>query len=297
MRKVTALALVVAGAFPLAGCFVGSSASDEAPLAAQEQPQAPLFAADFPDPEKDVSDTELQRAVAVFRSMQRAEPSNHEANIKLGEVYLRLKQPSEAIKQFTSALSASAQEAKAKQGLGLAFLRLGDRDSARRYLTEALSADATLWRANLGLGQLADEARDWNAAEAAYQAALIPRPRAAAHNNLGLSYARQRRYDEAITQFHLALALKADPLVRTNLRFAYAMKGEYLNALAGVAKENLPDALNNVGYAAMLRGDYEAAEAYLTRAIEASATHHRTASDNLQLLNDLRNSKLARATP
>ncbi|MBL9096919.1 MAG: tetratricopeptide repeat protein, partial [Alphaproteobacteria bacterium] len=134
-------------------------------------------------------------------------------------------------------------------------------------------------------------------AEAAYQAALIPRPRAAAHNNLGLSYARQRRYDEAITQFHLALALKADPLVRTNLRFAYAMKGEYLNALAGVAKENLPDALNNVGYAAMLRGDYEAAEAYLTRAIEASATHHRTASDNLQLLNDLRNSKLARATP
>ncbi|MBL9098489.1 MAG: tetratricopeptide repeat protein, partial [Alphaproteobacteria bacterium] len=210
MRKITALALVVAGAFPLAGCFVGPSASDEAPLAAQEQPQAPLFAADFPDPEKDVSDTELQRAVAVFRSMQRAEPSNHEANIKLGEVYLRLKQPSEAIKQFTSALSASAQEAKAKQGLGLAFLRLGDRDSARRYLTEALSADATLWRANLGLGQLADEARDWNAAEAAYQAALIPRPRAAAHNNLGLSYARQRRYDEAITQFHLALALKAD---------------------------------------------------------------------------------------
>lgn len=299
MNAIKSLAIVVAAALPLGGCFLGSSSStpDAAPLVVDEPRGALPFAGDFPDPEKAIAETELQRAVAVFRALQRAEPSNHDANIKLGEVYLRLKQPSEAIKQFTAALSSSGLEARAKQGLGLAFLRLGDRDSAKRYLTEALAADATLWRAHLGLGQLADEGREWAAAEASYQAALLPRPRAAAHNNLGLSYARQRRYDEAITQFHLALALKPDPMVRTNLRFAYAMKGDYLNALAGVAKENLPDALNNVGYAAMLRGDYEAAEAYLTRAIEASASHHATASDNLQLLKDLRNSKLARAMP
>lgn len=277
----------------------GCSADPSSPMqvASVEARDAAVLAAGFPDPERDISTDELQHAVASLRSILRAEPLNDDAQVKLGEVYLRLNRPSEAMGQFTAALTSSAHAGVAKQGVGLAFLRLGDSGSARKYLSEAVAVDPTLWRAQLGLGQIADQARDWTAAEAAYQSALALKPRAAGFNNLGLSYAHQRRYDEAIAQFQASLALKQDATVRTNLRFAHAMKGDYLNALAGVAKENLPDALNNVGYAAMLRGDYDAAEAYLTRAIEASATHHRIAADNLQLLKDMRHMKLAKAAP
>jgi Flp pilus assembly protein TadD len=291
-KKLSAFALILCG-LSLTAC----SGGDPAMRAPVERRDTTVLAPGFPDPEQDFAPAELQRAVAALRGILREEPSSQDAQIKLGEVYLRLHQPTDAMKQFTAALTSSAHEAVAKQGLGLCFLKLGDQDSARKYLGEAVTADPTLWRAQLGLGKLADSARDWAAAEAAYKAALTPRPHAAAHNNLGLSYARQSRHDDAIAQFQASLAIKQDPIVRTNLRFAYAMQGNYLNALAGVAKENLPDALNNVGYAAMLRGDYNAAEAYFTRAIEASATHHRLAADNLQLLKDLQRTKIARAAP
>jgi Tfp pilus assembly protein PilF len=239
----------------------------------------------------------LERAVATLRSILRAEPSNHEAHVKLGEIYLRIDQPAEAIKQFTAALTSSEVSAVAKQGIGLSFLRLDDRQSARNYLAEAVAQDPTLWRAHLGLAELADQDREWAHAEASYQAALATGSHAAVQNNLGLSYTRQRRYDEAIVQFQASLALRSDPVVRSNLRFAFAMKGDYLAALAGVSKDNMADALNNVGYAAMLRGEYDVAEAYLTRAIEASAKHHQIAADNLRLLEDLRRTKLAKAAP
>ena len=292
IKRLSIFALILCGV-SLAAC----SASDPAMTAPVARRDTAVLAPGFPDPEQDFASAELQRAVGVLRGILREEPSSQDAQIKLGEVYLRLHQPTDAMKQFTAALTSSAHEAVAKQGLGLCFLKLGDPDSARKYLGEAVAKDPTLWRAHLGLAKLADTARDWVAAEAAYQAALAPSPHAAAHNNLGLSYARQSRHDDAIAQFQASLAIKQDPIVRTNMRFAYAMKGNYLNALAGVAKENLADALNNVGYAAMLRGDYEAAEAYFTRAIEASATHHGLAADNLQLLKDLRQTKIARAAP
>ncbi len=293
--RLHACALVLIGA-AVTGCTSDPTSFLQAPAA--EAHDLSVLAPGFADPDREIAPEALQRAVASLRMILRADPSNEDAQVNLGEVYLRLGQPSEAMSQFTAALASSAAHAPvAKQGVGLAFLKLGDRDSARKYLGEAVASDPTLWRAHLGLGQIADQTRDWVAAEAAYQAALVLKPRAAAHNNLGLSYARQRRYDEAIEQFQASLALKQDPIVRTNLRFAHAMKGDYLSALVGVAKENLPDALNNVGYAAMLRGDFDAAEAYFTRAIEASASHHRIAADNLQLLKDLRHMKVAKAAP
>ena len=242
---------------------------------------------------------DLQNTISTLHNVLRADPKNYDAHLKLGEIYLQMAEPAEAIKQFTAALPSSEHDARAKEGLGLAFLKLGDNASAQRYFSEALSDDDKLWRAHLGIAELADQARDWAAAEKSYQAAIAASPQSAAiYNNLGLSYTRQRRYDEAIAQFQKSLSLRASPAARANMRFAYAMKGDYLTALAGVSRENLSDALNNVGYAAMMRGDYDAAEAYLTRAVESRASFHSQAADNLRMLKDLREArKAARAKP
>jgi len=239
-------------------------------------------------------------AIATLRNQLRADPKNYDASLKLGEIYLRQGKPAEAIKHFTAALPSSDHAARAQQGLGLSFLRLSDADSAKRYLTEALESDSKLWRAHLGLAQMADEARDWAVAEKAYQDAIAISPQTPAiYNNLGLSYMRQRRYDDAIAQFQKSLQLKGSLAVKANLRFAFAMKGDYLTALAGVAKDNLADTLNNVGYAAMLCGYYDAAEAYFSRAIEAQPSYHARAADNLRMVKDLRQAKkaAAKATP
>ena len=253
----------------------------------------PTISADMPTRP---TSKDMQETIVTLHNVLRADPKNYDAHLKLGEIYLDLNEPAEAIKQFTAALPSSDHDAPAKQGLGLAFLRLGDNQSAQRYFTEALAGDEKLWRAQLGLAELADAARDWAAAEKFYQAAIAVSPQSAAiYNNLGLSYTRQRRYDEAIAQFQKSLGLRAAPAVRANLRFVLAMKGDYLTALAGVSRENLPDALNNVGYAAMLRGDYDTAEAYLTRAVEARPSFHTQAVDNLRMLKDLREAKKAAA--
>jgi Flp pilus assembly protein TadD len=68
------------------------------------------------------------------------------------------------------------------------------------------------------------------------------------------------------------------------MRMAYALQGRYIEALAGVPEQEMPDALNNVGYAATVRGDYEAARAYLARAMEMSPAFHKKASANMQQL-------------
>src|SRR5689334_16001290 len=76
---------------------------------------------------------ETQEAIATLHNVLRADPKNYDAQLKLGEIYLQLNEPAEAIKDFTAALPSSEHEARAKQGLGLAFLRLGDKASALRY--------------------------------------------------------------------------------------------------------------------------------------------------------------------
>jgi len=105
---------------------------------------------------------------------------------------------------------------------------------------------------------------------------------------LGMSYLMQHRFDEAIAQFEQAITLDPNLKVATrNMRMAYALQGKYVEALAGVPDKDMPDELNNVGYAAMLRGEYDVARAYLSRAIEMSPAYHRQASANLEQLEGL----------
>lgn len=228
-------------------------------------------------------------AATVLQQIVDKDPQNAEAQVLLGESRLRVGDHSGAMAAFTAALSDTGQTPAAKQGLGLTFLELGDFASATRYLNEALAADPKLWRSHNALGSIADKKADYAAAETHYQAALTSAPNTpAVLNNWGMSHLLQRRYDDAIAKLAEARQVSADPTIATNLRLAYAMKGDYVMALAGAGAREMPDVLNTVGYGAMMSGDFEAAEAYLTRAMTLSPSYNEQAAANLRKLEDMR---------
>jgi Flp pilus assembly protein TadD len=109
-----------------------------------------------------------------------------------------------------------------------------------------------------------------------------------------MSFMLQGRYAEAEAAFERALAIDPGLLpAKSNLRLSLAWQGRYNEALEGLAPETAGEALNNVGYVAMLRGDYEAAERYLSQAMEVSATYNEAAARNLELLKSTRDGRQA----
>jgi tetratricopeptide (TPR) repeat protein len=58
----------------------------------------------------------------------------------------------------------------------------------------------------------------------------------------------------------------------------------YDEALAGVDAASMPDALNSVGYAALLRGDYDKARALFVQAIDVSPSFYEPSWSNLRFL-------------
>jgi Flp pilus assembly protein TadD len=226
---------------------------------------------------------ELERIV-------RERPEHYEARLLLAEVLLRTGQAEPALEHFTSTTAAERFRALALQGIGLSLLHLGDAPEAATQLRKALELDGMLWRAYSALGWIHDARKEWSLAELNYRRALAVVPESAiVHNNLGMSYLLQRRFAAAVVTFRRALEL--DPSLapaRANLRIALASQGHYAEALAGASKEALPDALNDVGYLAMMRGDYEIAEGYFSRAMRMSPSYHNLAARNLESLEALK---------
>ena len=224
----------------------------------------------------------FEAAASRLGSLIRAEPGNAEAALLMGESLLRLGRPREAVGYFSAAKKDPNFVARGLQGVGIALLHLGESDVAFERLNEALTYDPNLWRAHNAIGRVFDSRHEWSAAEEKYLTATSIQPSASApFNNLGVSYLMQRRFDEAIDSFEAALRIDPDlEVAGRNLRIALALNGEYTDALAGVPRQE-------IGYVAMLRGEYDIAEAYLTRALEVSPSYHHRAASNFDRLSYL----------
>src|SRR3546814_8848408 len=80
--------------------------------------------------------------------------------------------------------------------------------------------------------------------------------------------------------------LPGNERIETNLRLALALNGSYDDAIGISASDTeLVKNLNNAGYAAWLQGDFVAARAYLSRAMEISDVYYDRAANNLAAVN------------
>lgn len=225
------------------------------------------------------------KAADDFLEVLQSDPHNSQALIGIGESYLAAREPKKALEAFEQVeRDAPDLRARALQGQGLSLSAIGQREEGQRRLLEALKLDPGLWRAWNAAGVNYDEMRAWADARASYEKAVEAAPSAAAavSNNEGMSLLLQGKGREAEAAFQDALMLEPrSKVIRANLRIALAAQGRYDEALAAVPSNQLPSALNNVGYIAMARGDYTAAEKYLNQAMQASPAYFEKAAKNL----------------
>lgn len=241
------------------------------------------------DADRAIESRDYQRAYDILRQHLVLDPTNEAAKISLARTYLGRNEGLNA-QTILDSLSDETKEIPRVQMLrGLALLVQGQRAEATVQLESALASDPSLWQSANGLGLIHDFDKRWDEAEASYKRALETKSDSAVvHNNLGYSYLLQGRVDEAATAFTTSLTYEPNRKVaRSNLRLALAAKGRYTDAIAGTERSGLPQVLNNIGYVAMLRGDYESADVFLHRAINESPVFYDTAEQNLERLQTL----------
>lgn len=225
-------------------------------------------------------------ALQLYRELLVRDPNNVRVKLGIADCELASNDPTGANQLYQELEGDSSIHPRVLQGQGIALLRLGQNVPAEKALKDAVAADPKLWRAWNALGALYDANQKWEDADQAYAKALALEPRSAVvNNNLGFSLLSQGKLKEAIQTIQTALAI--DPALQPaqmNLRIALALDGRYDEATAGAQGPTLSATLNNVGFAAMARGDYAKAESYFTQSVSASSSYEEMASKNLEEL-------------
>lgn len=254
---------------------------------------APVVDRDVAEFQVAVDQGRYAEAIAGLRPVVKAHPDDVDAKLLLATAYLAQADIAPAYELFTEVserTGSPTDQLAALNGMGVAELYRGDVALAEATFLRALTYDEASAAAWNGLAQSLDRQNRRDEAEAAAREAVALAPEwQAAQNNLGLILMHAGKFAEAEEVLMAAYALDdASLVIANNLRLTIAMQGRYEEALAGIEASAEPDALNNVGYAALVRGDLTAADEFLRRAVEASPQYHEPAEDNLRFLANLR---------
>ncbi len=235
-----------------------------------------------------LSSGDLSTAQAAFTAALRGSPNDPEPALGLAETYLALGDLQTAGRLFDLVASdtSGADQGRLLQGRGLVALAQGQTEEAIRLLEQSVDRSPGMWRAWAGLGRAYGRQGRSGQARSAFARAEDAAPvRALVINDIGMLHLEEKEPTAALEAFQRALAIDpANVTASANARIARAMLGEYDAAVSGARPGELPDVLNNVGYIAIVNGDFEVADRLLRRAVEISPVYHEAASANLDLL-------------
>jgi Flp pilus assembly protein TadD len=142
------------------------------------------------------------------------------------------------------------------------------------------------WEAWNALGVLADQSRDFEAADLAYSRAIGSAPdKAEIANNRGWSFMLRGDWQQAVVELERGHALDpSSKRIANNLELARAASAEALPLrLPSETDDEWAARLNDFGVVAMNKGDRDAAIAAFTQAIEARSVWFERAANNLKL--------------
>ena len=146
--------------------------------------------------------------MSLFSRAVRADPQNSRGHFLLGEELLRQGRIEEAISEYSESVRILPRETSFLNGLASALLRAGRVEEAIRHLREAVRVSPGDARILTSLGSALRQHRERDEALRCLKAALRIQPVAEAHHLLGLLFAEQGRYEEAISHYRQSLRIK-----------------------------------------------------------------------------------------
>lgn len=206
--------------------------------------------------------------------------------VQIGYLHMRQGNGKLAVKAFQYALQQDPQHAASLEGLGLLYFRTGNDAVAQKHLQAAIESAPNLWRSHNALGVIADRERNFELAESHYSAALEIQPLAdSILINRGYSKYLSEDYKAAALDFYTVAKRSDNDKAWRNLGLVYARQGWYEDALEMFLKvDDERDAYNETGTIAMNNGDVESAFDYLTEAVRRSPTYFAKAEKSLAQL-------------
>lgn len=226
---------------------------------------------------------DLPTALVKLRRAYSEDGDNIETLRLMARFYATSNSTTEQRQVLQQLLTVDPSNAYGLEQLGLLELQAGQLNQADNYFKFALVIDSQRWMALNGLGVIADNQIRYAEAAAYFLKALaiVPgHPKLLA--NLGWSKLLAGDLPEAESRLQESLQAEPDSITtRSNLAFSIALQGRYQEALQ--LYETLysePVAANNVGYAALSRGDSAAARRYFDTAVKNSPSFYRKAVNN-----------------
>lgn len=272
------LAVVMAVVAVMAGCASRQSAKD-APKAIISPEQVRVEA------EQAVKYGDYAGALGAWQKLLAKTPDDVVALRGVGEVYSAVGEHALALTAYDKVLGLLPTDTEAQEGRGLALLALGRHEEARRQLEQLQQGAPSRWRTLNAMGLLLDlegkRAQAWHS----YESALALQPgNPLILNNMGYSLLMAQDYAGAERLFSDGLRGAPDgAYLHANLVLAIAWQGDYARAVTEASRRQArEEALNNVGYVALLRKDYKLAIRYFEQAIEASPRWYPRAAANLE---------------
>ena len=229
---------------------------------------------------------ELDKAQFFLVSALKFDKGDADVLVKIGNLHVQKGDGLLAARAFRYALQQSPRHAAALEGMGLLYFRVGNDAEAQKHLESALEIGAHLWRSHNALGVIADRQENFDIAQSHYDTALEIQPMAdAVLINRGYSKYLNKNYHAAELDFRAAIERGDNDKAWRNLGLVYAAQGWYEDALETflqVGEER--DAYNATGEIAMDNGDIQEALYFLTEAVRLSPRYFALAEKNLDQL-------------
>jgi Flp pilus assembly protein TadD len=282
------LAIASASLLGLGACETMTTPGAPEQPAAEVVDRSPRVASEIARGRQALAAGDLSAAQSAFTGALRGSPNDPEPAIGLAETYLAMGDVETAGRLFdiVASTEGGAGDARLLQGRGLVALGQGQTDQAIGFLEQSVERDPTQWRAWAGLGRAYGRKGNTRQARTAFNRAeeSAPSP-AVVMNDVGMLHLEEDDPSAALEAFQRALSVDpGNTVASANARIARAMLGEYDAAVSGARPDELPHVLNNVGYIAVVNGDFDVADRLLRRAIDISPVYHESASANLELL-------------